>query len=200
MMNSTGTYHGIAHPRKEEMPPMDPVDAQVEADVASGVRPERAEIVPHSTPRQIDVAAFSRGTWAHDHWFDDEGYWTNAGKFMCRLYVLQSRDLTLPGDLKVRFMYDSRGYFYAQVYEPDSVDNVTGEAMTWYGRKWLLSEHMTDAEIVQTVFKAVMTAVEHEVREQFLYKGQSVFDPHYDLEKLVELRREKALSLRKEKA
>lgn len=66
--------------------------------------------------------------------------------------------------------------------------NVTGDDMEWSGRKWLLSEHMTPGEIVQTAFKAIMTAVEHETREQFRYFGQSIFDPHYDIDALVALR------------
>lgn len=81
-------------------------------------------------------------------------------------------------------MYDA---LYLQI-AADEVCNVTGKPMMWTSRKWLLSKHMTDGEIVQTAFKAVMTAMEHEVREKFLYRGVSVFDPHYDIEKLVELR------------
>lgn len=76
---------------------------------------------------------------------------------------------------------------YLQISASESC-NVTGKPMIWNSRKWLLSKHMTDGEIVQTAFKAIMTAMEHEVREQFTYKGVSVFDPHYDIEKLVELR------------
>lgn len=67
--------------------------------------------------------------------------------------------------------------------------NISGSRMEWTGRKWFLSRHMTDGEIVQTVFKACLTAQEHEMRERFLYKGAAIFDPHYDIEKLVELRR-----------
>ena len=68
-------------------------------------------------------------------------------------------------------------------------DNATGEpGYTWSGRKWFLSPHMTSSEVVQTALKAVLTAVEHEVREQFLYRGHSIFDPHYDLDLLVKLR------------
>lgn len=66
--------------------------------------------------------------------------------------------------------------------------NVTDEDLEWKGRKWLLSRHMTDGEIVQTAFKAVLTALEHEAREQFSYRGACIFDPHYDIERLVELR------------
>jgi hypothetical protein len=66
--------------------------------------------------------------------------------------------------------------------------NVTGEECEWKSRKWLLSTHMTDGEIVQTAFKAVLTALEHEARERFTYRGWSIFDPHYDVEALVKLR------------
>jgi hypothetical protein len=52
----------------------------------------------------------------------------------------------------------------------------------------MISTHMTPGELVQTAFKAVLTFLEHEARENFKYKGVSVFDPHYDIEKLVELR------------
>lgn len=52
------------------------------------------------------------------------------------------------------------------------------------GRKWRLSEHMTRSEIVQTAFLAVLTAEEHEAREQFLYKGRAIFGPHFDVENL----------------
>ena len=66
--------------------------------------------------------------------------------------------------------------------------NISGADITWSSRKWALSWHMTDGEVVQTAFKAVLTALEHEAREQFTYRGVSIFDPHYDIEKLVALR------------
>ena len=80
---------------------------------------------------------------------------------------------------------ESKVYFQIECH---SRCNVTGKPLTWKGRKWLMSIHMTDGEIVQTAFKAVLTALEHEAREQFMYRGVSIFDPHYDIEKLVELR------------
>lgn len=60
--------------------------------------------------------------------------------------------------------------------------------LPWAGRKWRLSPHMTDGEIAQTALKAILTALEHEARERFLVDGVPVFDPHYDLDKLVALR------------
>lgn len=55
------------------------------------------------------------------------------------------------------------------------------------GRKWLLSPHMTKSELVQTAFKAVLTAEEHEAREHFRYMGAVIFGPHFDVDRLAEL-------------
>lgn len=61
----------------------------------------------------------------------------------------------------------------------------TEEGRLHKGRKWALSQWMTKNEIVQTAFKAVMTAEEHEARERFLYQGKAVLGPHLNLEALV---------------
>lgn len=84
-----------------------------------------------------------------------------------------------------RTRLNSRPYLQVRATSPC---NVTGKPMEWGGRKWFLSPYMTKSEVVQTAFKAVLTAVEHETREQFTYRGQPIFDPHYDVDKLVELR------------
>lgn len=55
------------------------------------------------------------------------------------------------------------------------------------GRKWTISDHMTRSEVVQTIFKALLTWWEHEVRESFKYMGQAIFGPHIDVLQLVEL-------------
>lgn len=102
--------------------------------------------------------------------------------------------IKLPFGWTLKFSEDTAysGRWYLQVEDPNGIDNVTGGPLSWRGRKWHLSVHMTDGEIVQTAFKAVLTAMEHEAREQFFYKGWSIFDPHYDIEKLVELRSDPA--------
>lgn len=75
---------------------------------------------------------------------------------------------------------------YLQV-EFDGCCNVTGEPILWKGRKWRLSPHMTKSEIVQTAFLAILIASEHEVREQFRFRGRAIFGPHFDVEHLVTL-------------
>jgi hypothetical protein len=83
--------------------------------------------------------------------------------------------------------------WYLRVVCPDGsslgVCSQTGIPLGWQGRKWRLSPYMTDGEIVQTALKAVLTAMEHEVRERFQFDGVSVFDPHFDIHKLVALRK-----------
>lgn len=52
------------------------------------------------------------------------------------------------------------------------------------GRKCMLSEHMTESELVQTALKAVLAAEEHEAREQFRYCEEAIFGPHFDVNAL----------------
>ncbi|PTS86452.1 hypothetical protein DBR00_02535 [Pseudomonas sp. HMWF032] len=65
--------------------------------------------------------------------------------------------------------------------------NVSGKPLVWKGRHWLLSPHMTEGEIVQTAWLALQVAMEHEMRENFRYKGAMVFGPHFDICALAEL-------------
>lgn len=66
------------------------------------------------------------------------------------------------------------------------------------GRKWYISDHMTDSEIVQTALKAVLTTMEHEVREEFTYNGEAIFGPHFSIEDLHKLATQHALDIRQE--
>ena len=79
-------------------------------------------------------------------------------------------------------------YLYLQIECHNGICNVTGNKMKWKSRKWQVSPHMTKSELIQTALKAVLAAEEHEARENFLYYGQSIFDPHYNVDKLWELR------------
>lgn len=89
------------------------------------------------------------------------------------------------------FRYDLRREgptWFLQVVCPKGRCTRTGAPEPWSGRKWRLSEHMTDGEIAQTALMATLAAVEHEHRELFKVDGVSVFDPHYDLNALVRFR------------
>ena len=77
---------------------------------------------------------------------------------------------------------------YLQIIATDT-DHWNGESHDWSSRKWFLSPHMTKSEVVATAFKAVITAMEHEVREQSLFRGVSIYSPHYDVDRLALLRR-----------
>ena len=73
---------------------------------------------------------------------------------------------------------------FLQVQFP-SIDFVTGMEEVQKGRKWMLSPHMTQSEIVTTALKAVLTAEEHEARENFRYRGAMIFGPHIDVNALA---------------
>lgn len=54
-----------------------------------------------------------------------------------------------------------------------------------HSRKWFVSEHASDSELVLTAFKAALTAEEHECRESFKFKGKRVLGPHIDVNALL---------------
>jgi len=62
----------------------------------------------------------------------------------------------------------------------------TGETKEWHGRKWYLSKHMTDDEIVKTCYAAFKATVEHEVMEGFKIGGVVLFNPHVDYQALLD--------------
>jgi hypothetical protein len=70
---------------------------------------------------------------------------------------------------------------YLQVAFKDA----TGQA--WTGRKWYVSLHSVESEVVQTALKAVLTALEHEAREAFKYKGFAIFGPHHDVNAMLNI-------------
>lgn len=114
--------------------------------------------------------------------------------FEARLWDIDTR-IIMPASLgwklyfrEYRAVYRSPmdSLWVIQIGDTEGVDNITGQPMVWRGRRWMLSPFMSDGEIVRTVFLALMTAVEHELREQLLVDGVAVFDPHFDLPALVE--------------
>lgn len=104
-----------------------------------------------------------------------------------RAIVNQVRCALVP-NWRVALCYQpGQAVWYLQVEATDQVDAVTGQQMEWTGRKWLLSLHMTETEIVCTAFKALEAALDHELREHFTYKGARVFDPHRAIGLLAEI-------------
>lgn len=93
---------------------------------------------------------------------------------------------TRPGEWVIRCGPDpshNLGRIYLQVghARPDAISGLPG----WgYGGKAYLSQHMTDSELVQTVFGLFKSYEEHECRESFLWDGAQIFGPHIDVKAL----------------
>lgn len=51
----------------------------------------------------------------------------------------------------------------------DAPDSETGQIERQHCRKWYISKHMTETEVVDTAYKAVEAGVIHEMQEAFLY-------------------------------
>jgi hypothetical protein len=99
--------------------------------------------------------------------------------------IVEACTCTMDDGLRMHcFPGDTHPYLQIQGQQRCSL---TGEWLHWTGRKWQLSVHMTESEIVGTVFKAWETWFEHELRERFRYKGVQVFDPHRSIQALLQL-------------
>lgn len=68
-----------------------------------------------------------------------------------------------------------------------AVDSRTKQFGVFKSRKWYLSEHMTDDEIIKTAYLALETAVKHEILEGFKIDGHSIFNPHINFEELLKI-------------
>lgn len=78
---------------------------------------------------------------------------------------------------------DAHGYYMQGSF----VDSETGERQ--YSRRWPVSPEATKSEVIQTAFALVLLAEEQEIREKFLYCGEAIFGPHYDVDHLWRLAR-----------
>lgn len=84
---------------------------------------------------------------------------------------------------------DGRGDRYLQGSYMEE-DIYTGAKEVQLTRRWFISPFQTKSEFVQTVFKCVITSMEHRVREHFLYQNERVFSPHHNVDALVKLCKE----------
>lgn len=92
-------------------------------------------------------------------------------------------------EFKVRVEYDlqygKRVFIQIQYVAPCTKDEQHVEE--WSGRKYYLSEFMTDDEIIKTCYAAFETAVKHEIMEGFKVDGIILFNPHVDFEELLKV-------------
>lgn len=63
----------------------------------------------------------------------------------------------------------------------------TKKVDSWKGRKWYLTQHMTDDEIVKTCYAAFEACIKHEILEGFKVDGKILFNPHVNFEKLLKI-------------
>jgi hypothetical protein len=64
-------------------------------------------------------------------------------------------------------------------------DTETGQPVDLRGRKWYVSPHSIEDEVVKTCWMAIETALKHEAMEEFLYEGQAPFHPHHPVQSLI---------------
>lgn len=89
---------------------------------------------------------------------------------------------------KVRVERDNKDEVNGRIFIQlvyDAFCTKSGVLQEWHGRKWYLSDHMTEDEIVKTCYVAFESAVKHEIMEGFKVNGTILFNPHVDYKELL---------------
>ena len=88
-------------------------------------------------------------------------------------------------DRRFRVLEKGDGFLLQLEYEEACVE--TGELRTQRARKWYVSPHATETEVVETLFAACQRSMLHVTAEHFTYQGRRVFSPHFRIEDRLEL-------------
>ncbi len=95
--------------------------------------------------------------------------------------------LRVERDNKEEYLSNGRVFLQVVYFAPCTK---TKEFKEWHGRKWYLSEHMTEDEVVKTAWCALEAAVKHETMEGFKVDGIILFNPHINFEALLRVSHE----------
>jgi len=57
----------------------------------------------------------------------------------------------------------------------------------WKGRKWYLSSHMTEDEVIKTAYAAFQACINHEIMEGFKVDNIILFNPHVSYKELLKV-------------
>jgi hypothetical protein len=93
--------------------------------------------------------------------------------------------ISLPLGWRLRLTKKGDGYNVQIVFDALDSMSSSGEFAEHRCRKWYVSPHSTTTEIVRTIHKAGLAAIEHEFNEMFRYRGVAIANPHLDVDTLV---------------
>jgi hypothetical protein len=102
-------------------------------------------------------------------------------------------------DIEFRLLRKGDGFLVqATAMRPDASDAPdpsTGlrECKLQKGRKWYVSPHSARTEIVETLFSAAARFELHELKEDFRFKGQAIYNSHISADDLAGCLRTRSL-------
>ena len=90
-------------------------------------------------------------------------------------------------DWELRVGEDETAYWIQWRFMAVDTSGARPEAVLQPCRKWRISRYMTKDEVVRTAWLGVETAVRHEAREEFHYKGVAIYNAHIEVDELVKI-------------
>ena len=84
-------------------------------------------------------------------------------------------------DRTFRLLQKGDGYLLQMEYLEADVEKPGSEPVKQSTRKWYISTHMTDSEVVETAWACVQRSQHHIASEHFTYCGKRVYSQHFDV-------------------
>lgn len=90
-------------------------------------------------------------------------------------------EIALPNQM--RFVTGSDGDLLTiKIRRDDDVCHVTKQpGYSWEGRRWIIEDHYDESHVLRAAWACFISTMEHELREQFVYKGKLPFEAHFDI-------------------
>jgi hypothetical protein len=101
--------------------------------------------------------------------------------------------IKIPGH-KILLHQKGDGYLVQLAYADPDVE--TGKMQLQKTRKWYLSAHMTESEVVESVWAAYKRSMVHRASENFTYYGKRVYSQHFDVNARIQMCRDHAMDRR----
>lgn len=90
-------------------------------------------------------------------------------------------------DRKFLVMKKGDGFLIQMSYMEPDVEKPGSEPVEQKTRKYYISPHMCESELVETVWLMVQRSQLHVASEYFTYKGRRVYSQHFDIQARLEL-------------
>lgn len=88
-------------------------------------------------------------------------------------------------DWTIKILVKDDGFLLQPIF--NAPDQYSKQMEEQHCRKWYVSQHSCDSEIIRTCYLAIQQGEMHELSENFMFNGQRIYNPHLNLKRLADI-------------